>query len=399
MFKKSLAAVAVLSAFGASAMAANVSVYGVVDTAVLYNHVRTTDDGAKSSEHSFTMESGINSPSRFGLKGIEDLGNGFKVGFKLENGFNNDDGTMNQGGRLFGREAALSVYSDYGTVSLGRMGGVGSSCGTYDLVYGTADAFDGFDWAIGGLAISDRYDNMITYQSPAIAGLQLTMQHSFNMSGAENAQVSKNNRYSSVALTGEFGSLNTVLAYEFVNRAAENATYRDGHTVYVGANYDCGFAKTFAMAQYFKGADNAIGLSLADEVYDENGDDFVALSKGLTGYGLHLGTIVPVAGGDLTVAAYYADGKLKGFGEVAYDDNGNVEDVYASLEGIGVKYVGVTARYAYPLSKRTSLYAGAGYAQRTIDSNKGFSLSNGYEIEPKEKDKLVQAYVGFTHAF
>ena len=142
MFKKSLVAVAMLGAFGTAAVAANVSVYGVVDTAILYNHVV---EGDKPAENTLTMESGINSPSRFGLKGVEDLGNGFKVGFKLENGFNHDDGTMNQGGRLFGREAALTVYSDYGTLAMGRMGGVGSSCGTYDIVYGTADAFDGFD--------------------------------------------------------------------------------------------------------------------------------------------------------------------------------------------------------------------------------------------------------------
>lgn len=330
------------------------------------------------------MESGMNATSRFGLKGVEDLGNGLKVGFKLENGFNSDEGTLGNGGRLFGREASLSVYTDYGTVSMGRMGGVGSSAGTYDLVYGIADAFDGGDNNILGLSISDRYDNMITYQSPKFAGVQLTMQHSFNAEGTEVAQSSKNNRYSSAAVTGEFGALNTVIAYGYMNRASDNPTYRNGHAVYVGANYDCGFAKTFAMAQYFKGSDTVIGGMRYEDV--KVGDDVVSdsISQGATGYGLHLGTIVPVAGGDLTVGAYFVDAKVKGYGSLnaahtAYEmDESNTD----------VTYYGLSARYGYSLSKRTTVYTGAGYAKTTFK-----------EDGDKEKEQLAQVYMGLTHTF
>lgn len=38
MFKKSLAAVAVLGAFAGSAMAANVTMYGVIDTGLMYSY-------------------------------------------------------------------------------------------------------------------------------------------------------------------------------------------------------------------------------------------------------------------------------------------------------------------------------------------------------------------------
>lgn len=377
MFKKTLVAMAALAAFGTSAYAANVQLYGVVDTGLMYTHERTPQDPGDGyvSTDSLTMESGMNAPSRFGLKGVEDLGNGLKVGFKLENGFNSDDGTLGNGGRLFGREASLSVYTDYGTVSLGRMGGVGSSAGTYDLVYGIADAFDGGDNNILGLSISDRYDNMITYQSPKLAGLQLTMQHSFNAEGAEAAQSSKNNRYSSAAVTGEFGALNTVVAYEYMNRASDNPTYRNGHTVYVGANYDCGFAKTFAMAQYFKGSDTVFGGM--DYETDVNGDA-TEMSKGGTGYGLHLGTIVPVAGGDVTVGAYFVDAKVKGWADASGTDDVNTD----------VTYYGLSARYGYSLSKRTTVYTGAGYAKTTFK-----------EDGDKEKDQIAQVYMGLTHTF
>ncbi|MFR6358814.1 MAG: porin [Sutterella wadsworthensis] len=155
-------------------------------------------------------------------------------------------------------EASVSLYSDFGTLSMGRMGGVGSGAGTYDLVLATADAFDGGDNNVFGFATSDRYDNMVTYQTPKFAGLQATVQYSFNEDSVEETAregSSAVNRYSSAALTGDFGALQTVLAYEFQNYKSFGAAaeHDDGQIVYLGGNYDCGFAKTFVMGQYFKG--------------------------------------------------------------------------------------------------------------------------------------------------
>lgn len=86
MFKKSLAAVAVLGAFAGSALAADVQLYGLVDLGLNWTQV----DNGKTTTDSFGMGSGQNSGSRFGLKGTEDLGNGYKVGFNLENSFKAD---------------------------------------------------------------------------------------------------------------------------------------------------------------------------------------------------------------------------------------------------------------------------------------------------------------------
>ena len=119
--KKTLIAVAALSAMAASAMAANVTVYGVVDTGLQYQHVKdklsALGESASESTNKFAMAAGQNSGSRVGFKGVEDFGNGAKVGFILENGFNSDDGKLGQGGRLFGREANLYVMTDFGTLS------------------------------------------------------------------------------------------------------------------------------------------------------------------------------------------------------------------------------------------------------------------------------------------
>ena len=362
MFKKSLAALAVLGAAAGYASAADVTLFGVVDTGLIYTH-QSFDDSKEADVNKFSMDSGVSSASRFGLKGTEELGNGLKVGFKLENGFQSDSGALKSEKRIFDREASVSVYSDFGTLSMGRMGGVGSGAGTYDLVLATADAFDGGDNNVFGFATSDRYDNMVTYQTPKFAGLQATVQYSFNEDSVEETAregSSAVNRYSSAALTGDFGALQTVLAYEFQNYKSFGADeHDDGQIVYLGGNYDCGFAKTFVMGQYFKG----IKAGQLTAITEDDAAHFDTVgADGTDDY-------VPVAGGDLTVAAYFTDFTVE-------FDNG--EDGDAKSYAFG-------AKYEYYLSKRTSVYTGAGFAQVKYDDD--------------GSDKTTQAYLGLTHRF
>ncbi len=378
--KKTLAALAVLGAFAGTAAAADVNLYGVVDTGLAYTYKNTelgmSDNrlyvGKNGSENQFGMQSGYNSGSRFGLKGTEDLGNGLQIGFKLENGFSSDDGNFKYENRLFGREASLSLISEFGTFSFGRMGGVASSAGTYDVVYAIADSFDGGDNDVFGLQASSRYDNMVTYQSPKFAGVQATAQYSFkqnSVSGAGTEGTSKVDRYASLALTGDFGPLQMVGAYE-LTKYANTDLHDDTNAFYLGGNYDLQVLKLFAMAQYTKAAKDFAGFD-----GPVASDTVSGSKKGIDSYGLHLGTIVPVAGGDLTVGAYYLDGDT---------------ETLADSEKLDYTYVGLSARYVYPLSKRTSLYAGAGYAEEKADSN----------VETLDsKHKIGQAYAGITHTF
>ena len=386
MFKKSLAAVAVLGAFAGSAFAANVTMYGVIDTGLMYTYEDETDgDPSTEATHTLGLDGGINSSNRFGIKGTEELGNGMKVSFNLENGFKSDTGAFKTKNTLFDREASLSLSGDFGTISMGRMGGVASSAGTYDIVYSMADAFDGGDNNILGLAISGRSDNMITYQTPKFAGLQGTFQYSFNQKGAEDDQSSLNDQFFATAITGEFGNLNVVGAYEYTNRSKEARVNvrKDAQTIYLGGNYDCGFAKTFLMGQYFKGLKvgsiNALGM-LGD--LKKGNDTYTTLAnakydEGVKGYGLHLGTVVPISNGDLTVGAYYVDG--------------TAETSQATVEERDFDYMGLAAKYEYRLSKRTSVYLGAGYHKATIDAT---TVAND-EIE----QKVGEVFTGLTHAF
>lgn len=376
MFKKSLIAVAVLGATAFSVQAAEVTMYGKVDLGLQYKTSEVTvGDKTMVDEDTFSMENGRNSASRFGIKGSEDLGNGMKVSFQLENGFKADSGEFKTEGKLFDRQATVALSSDFGTLTMGRVGGVGSGAG-FDLVYGYGDAFDGGSGDVLGLLQSARYDNMVTYQTPKFAGLQATVQYSFNEDSVEETAregSSAVNRYSSAALTGDFGALQTVLAYEFQNYKSFGATeHDDGQIVYLGGNYDCGFAKTFVMGQYFKGIKaaqlTAITEADADRI-DSAVDPEESAAAGVKGYGVHLGTIVPVAGGDLTVAAYFTDFTVE------FDDG---------VDGDAKSYA-FGAKYEYYLSKRTSVYTGAGFAQVKYDDD--------------GSDKTTQAYLGLTHRF
>lgn len=380
--KKTLAALAVLGAFAGSAAAADVQLYGVVDEGLIYTNKKVTDT---QSVDKLELKSGRNLGSRWGLKGSEDLGNGYKVGFKLESGFEADSGTL-QENRIFRREAGLTLYGPFGSLGLGHFGGIASSAGTYDLL-GYVESFDGGDNNVWGFASSSRYDNVVAYQTPRFAGLQLTAQYSFKTDSAAKSDAdgfsgdegtSDAKRYASIGVSGDYGAAQFAAGYELtkygVNTAAGSTTIgnrevadKDGSLFFVGGNYNFEVVRVYAEAQYFE------GLAGINNDYKFANQGKVA-SDGLKGFGLHLGAKAPIAAGTLTAGLYYVDAK---------------EDLTTDADQ-DFNYYGVSARYVYPLSKRTSVYGGAGYGQTTVDGAAGTA----------DKDtKLVQAYVGLTHTF
>ena len=209
---------------------------------------------------------------------------------------------------------------------------------------------------------------MVTYQTPSFSGFQATVQYSLNESSVDNTKrenSSQVDRYLGLALTAELGAFQSVLAYETQNYASfgdkAQANTKDGQVVYLGGNYDFEVAKVFVMGQYFKGlAENPFAAARNDV----NGE-------GVKGYGAHVGTIVPVAGGDFTGGLYYVDSTAK----------------YADEDADG-KYYGVALKYEYPLSKRTSVYGGTGWYKAKLDYSNGEDKEEGY-----------QAYLGLTHCF
>src|SRR5450830_1218998 len=121
--KKSLVVLSVLGScsYGAQAQT-NVTVYGLLDSGVTYvNNIATPSaSNPRGTGSRMSVDSGDLQQSRFGFKGVEDLGGGMKAMFNLEGGFAVDTGASGQGGLTFGRTSIVGLSGNYGSVQLGR---------------------------------------------------------------------------------------------------------------------------------------------------------------------------------------------------------------------------------------------------------------------------------------
>lgn len=113
--KKALFAAIVIAIPLSAAAQPNVQLYGTVDLGVEYLTNPTTAGGSVVK-----MPNNTSIPSRWGVRGTEDLGGGYSASFVLESGFAPDSGIAQQGGRAFGRQANVSLGTPYGTFVLGR---------------------------------------------------------------------------------------------------------------------------------------------------------------------------------------------------------------------------------------------------------------------------------------
>jgi predicted porin len=128
--KRKLFALSVSSLLAGTAHAqSSVTLYGIVTGDVTYvNNVQTaaTSKSGKpvgGGAQVALLDSGTSgiSSSRWGFKGVEDLGGGIKTLFQLESGLSVNNGTLGQGGTEFGRQAWVGLSAEhYGTFSLGR---------------------------------------------------------------------------------------------------------------------------------------------------------------------------------------------------------------------------------------------------------------------------------------
>ncbi|MFC5459293.1 porin [Massilia niabensis] len=89
----------------------NITIGGVIDAGVSYI---TNQNGSNNT----VVDTGIQSPNLFHIRGTEDLGGGNKVVFMLQSQFQLDTGA--QVGNLFGRQAWVGVTGDWGTVTVGN---------------------------------------------------------------------------------------------------------------------------------------------------------------------------------------------------------------------------------------------------------------------------------------
>lgn len=379
MFKKTLAAVAVLGAFAGSAFAANVTMYGIIDTGLGYT---STDKGYGEDVNKFDMRSGQNSASRFGVKGEEDLGNGVKVGFSLENGFSSDDGKLSTANRLFDREALLYVAGDFGELGMGRQGELASGNGRYGLFGGKVSPFStgwsdiaGHKYVMG--AGFGRMDNSVTYKTPTFAGFNVLAQYSFKKDN--ESEEYKDNREGSSAVDRQYALGASFTAGDLYLTGIVTQTnlqslgkkdVEDPLTVSLGGNYDFGVAKLYVATQYFKDSD--LSVKQIDRYDEKSNKTGCQDASQFDGFGLSVGADVPAFGGTAKVLVGYMD---------AEDQSAAAQDVQRYTFSVG---------YEYPLSKRTFVYGGAGYYMDSYDK---------VDVGHDDKASVAAVNAGLVHKF
>lgn len=171
IMKKTLVALAALSATAGVFAQSSVTLYGILDASVGY--VNKANSAGKSA--TYMSDSALQS-SYWGMRGSEDIGGGLKVNFNLQSDVRTDTGAGNAD--FFRREANVALVSaTYGELRLGRtmsptianaQGGVvtpGNSIGVSSSV-ATGTSADFFT------------KNAITYYSPVMSGVRATLQYS-----------------------------------------------------------------------------------------------------------------------------------------------------------------------------------------------------------------------------
>ena len=375
--KKTLAAVAVLGAFAGSAMAANVELYGSVSTGLVFTHTDSTDEA--SATNSMTMESAWAGDSVFGMTGEEELGNGWKVGFALENEFSSDTGALASDGKLFDSMSYLWVGNDTMKLAAGNLGGALSSAGgDFDLV-GDFDPLEAA-YGVGGMGLfASRdlaFDNALALELTPIDGLTVSFQASLEDED-QNSGWSQRDHYYGVGAKYENGPLALSLVAERIkpangkayavegeNNPATTTNYKATGIYTFGASWDFEVVKPSFMYQHTDNmrlsqfAGDFMGITEEDKVTvndSEYAPDFMLDTDSFL-----LGATAPLGNGTLGVSAQYA--------KVKFVDDSAKGNAYT----FGVAY-------SYELSKRTNLYAAGVYTHGSKDLSDVAEL-NGYQV-------------------
>lgn len=338
-FKTTLLAMAV-SAAAFSVQAAQVSLYGSVSTGVLYQNQASLsgsqDAANQESKDSFTMESGFWGDSIWGITGEEDLGNGWTVGFTLENEFGSDTGEMASEGTIFDSQAYLRIGNDKVNFAFGNIGGLASAGGDFDLLcaFDPMEAFVGVA-GLGAFASKDfASGNMAVVEVTPMDGFKVSLMGNTGDDDS-NAKWSDRDHYYGLGVSYENGPLALAAIAEMrkYDRLADwgaNADNDDSWTFTVAAAYDFEVIRPSFVYQHASKTREFAAGEISDAAY--NFDSFM------------LGATAPLGQGTLRASVQY----VKGENDAVSDEEGS-----ATILGLA---------YTYDMSKRTTLYGAAFYS-------------------------------------
>ncbi len=256
LMKKSLIALAALGAFaGAASAQSSVTLYGTLDVGV----AKAT--GLDLTAHGVSGSS-FHTPSRFGIKGTEDLGNGMSAIFDLQTGgFGMGDGKSgNAGGGLsFGREAYVGLSGGFGTVKAG----LDASVATYGFAginlngISSSDAADSVGIQPVTWYSSSRRPGFVSYTTPNMAGLDVAI--GYTLKGTMEDVLAAYDKASTQARVNYVAGPLTVAVVAETKRSATSRT-----AYAVGGKYDAGMV--VATLGYVVSTSEAIGKGITGGV-------------------------------------------------------------------------------------------------------------------------------------
>jgi predicted porin len=285
MTKKLLPAmVGVALAGGMSAAAADVSVFGHLDTAIV--NYDNGGSGPGSDDTNFVCTT-----CSVGFKGSEDLGNGLKAIFKLD--FEFDTINRNSNGSITDRDQWVGLAGGFGKVRIGSISTVYKSHGAMiDPLYRTAlqGRTHGLQSSLhsgAGEEIEGRADNTVRWDSVDFNGVQVGAHYTLDSDetdGEDDNPYGIGASYSNggilgfvdyVTTDGSVATTNDESAWKIggmysMNDFAVMAQYEDGESNnaestqwHVGGSYTMGNNKIYAA--YGNSEDeNAAGTTIAD---------------------------------------------------------------------------------------------------------------------------------------
>jgi len=191
--KKTLLAAALLAGFaGAASAQSSVTLYGVLDGGIRYQNWNLSSGPFSKvdiSTSSIAVVTGTQSTSRFGVKGVEDLGSGNQAVWNLEGQVNVNDGSAGSYSQ-WQRTSIVGLRNDaWGQVDLGRQLNLAFKFAgaPIDSAFGVNAPIINISGVMGITAV--RQSNMVMYQSPSLSGFKVGAQYSFNTGLAAGKQL------------------------------------------------------------------------------------------------------------------------------------------------------------------------------------------------------------------
>jgi predicted porin len=335
-----------LSVAAASAAKAqnSVTLYGIVDTGIAYIH----NSGGQASQ--LRMDTSNLSATDWGLKGSEDLGGGLSTVFQIESGFDSTNGSLATPGVLFSRQAFVGLTTPYGTFTLGRQYDP-----LTDLEQGlTADSYSGWFATPGDIDNYDssaRFNNTIKWASPSWKGL--SAEAMYGVGGVAGS-------------TSSGQTWSAALAYQ-----ATPFSIAGGLLHIDNGNGTLGDRGKTSSDSVFNSPVNAAYASARSINIARLGADYVA-GPFTVGAAYSFSQYTPDASSTFQNAEKYHNGSI--FAQYNFTPSFLIIGAYNYTRALGdssAKYHQFNIGTDYLLSKRTDLYAFAGYQHATGQNGLG----------------------------